>query len=144
MLVLSEKHNVSFKKRCRMHSAQCLGPWPILMVSLPRLTRLNSSISWKMTMAMKTSHNWKTTFTQWMEMLFCKHLLDCLKPLLSLQKKHSVPCQNFVTDTYKEDSIKSIEHKKVGNQKLSWWKDHQQDCHRTGKLSSKNSQQRKP
>ena len=59
MLVLSEEHNVSLKKRSHMHSAQCLGPWPLLMVSLPKLTRggLNSSISWKMTLAMKTSCN---------------------------------------------------------------------------------------
>ena len=39
------------------------------------------------------------------------------KAFYSLPKAKTV---HFVTDTYKEDSIKSIEHKKVGNQKLSW------------------------
>ena len=101
-----------------MHSAQCLGPWPPLMVSLPRLTRLNSSITFKMTMAMKHHatgrqrlHNgckcspastyWITqTFAELAEKAFC-----------SLPKAKTV---HFVTDTYKEDSIKSIERKRSG------------------------------
>ena len=54
-----------------------------------------------------------------MEMLSCKHLLDCLKPLLNLQKKASCSLPkaktvHFVTDTYKEDAIKSIEHERRG------------------------------